>query len=344
MIRRNIIGMASAVVMLAATGCGDSDDTNGTDKDSGVQDLDSGSGRQDASVRLDAASESDAGSSQDAGIDAEVELDADVDAEVELDAALDASGTELDGGADAEVDAAVDSGTPDASLPALAAHYAFDENMGTAAADTAGEFADGTLVGGAQWVTGFNGSGSAVDLAGGPGNEAHQHVTLPANILDGCDDITVALWMRLGAVPYNTRLLDIDGTVNGFLFFTPTQYVGGAPGLNFNIYHPPGEGPSDQGVVAAYPSGTVLIDTWHHVAFTLSAGTGRLYFDGVQIGSNPMALKPSDLDYAAGAHAWIGKSMFNTGPSPDPYLDGAIDDLRISCTAYTAEQIAALAD
>jgi hypothetical protein len=368
MIRRNVIGIASTVVLLAVTACGDDGNGNGGDDDgdgavvgdagrdasgdaagsdagdSGARDSGGGSpeaGTPDASVTpdggdidaampsdgggMDAARDAEAGAPSDAATPTDAAPDAAADAAADA-ASLDAA---MDGAADAAADAAVDSG-----LPVLAARYAFNENTGTTAADTAGAFSAAMLLNGASWTTGKQ--GSALDLAGGATN---QHVALPANILEGCNDITIAMWMRLGSTPAWARLLDIDGTVDGFLFWTPTQDISGVPHMRFNIFHPPGMGADDQGVSAPYPAGTVLVNTWHHVAFTLSGGTGRLYFNGVQVGSNAMTTKPSDLTIGATAHAWLGRSTF----ASDAYLDASIDDLRISCTAYSAEQVAALA-
>lgn len=354
MIRKSVIGIASVVAMLTAAAC-DSGDHDGMEErdadvvDGGTAEPDAsaadGGVKQDADVDIDGG-EPDGGGSADAG-----EMDAAPDAELPVDAQTEDAGgdvpdaeADLDGAADAaSLDAAPDANVEepdtsvvDASLPTLAAHYTFDENTGTVAADSTDAFADAVLIDGAGWTTGQQ--GSALDLAGAPDNS---YVSLPVDILDGCDeDITIALSMRLGSLPPWARLLDIDGVENGFLYFTPTQDVGGEPHLLFNIFHPTGEGTDDQGVSAAYPEGTVLVDTWHHVAFTLSGGTGRLYFNGVEIGSNAMTTAPSDLTLGDAAHAWLGRSTFNN----DPYLDAAIDDLRVSCTAYSAAQVAALVD
>jgi hypothetical protein len=373
MIRRHVIGIASAMALLAASAC-DSGDSGGTgDDDVALDD----SGRADAGREGDASS----GATGDAGDrpDAEVKLDGgdggrtsdggDLDAARDAqvsndarseDARADGAEMQLDGAADAaqadaeqadaaqadaaqgdagpldaaQVDASSDASLPDASLPALAAWYKFDENSGTTAASSTAGFTNATLLNGASWTAGKH--GSALALGGGATN---QYAALPANIADSCDDITIALWMKLGSTPAWSRLLDIDGVTDGFLFFTPTEMINGVPHLLFNIFHPPGAGADDQRVSAAYPTGTTLVNVWHHVAFTLSVGTGRLYFDGVQVGSNAMTTKPADLTLGATAHAWIGRSTF-----PDPYLNAAIDDLRISCTAYSAAQIAALAE
>jgi hypothetical protein len=281
------------------------------------------------------------GGDGDTGADAGAETtDPDVDAAVdapESDAGGDEqtadAGSEPSPSTDAGTEPEVDASVEEPELPALAAHYTFDENAGSVASDEVGAFADAVFNGEASFAAGV--TGSAVDL---PGDPSQSYVSLPANILDGCDDITIALWMKLGSITSWSRLLDLDGGVDGFLYFTPAQDVAGTPHLYFDIFHPPGTGAPDQGVSAAYPEGVNLVDEWHHVAFTLSAGVGHLYFDGSEIGSGAMTTKPSDLTLGENAHAWIGRSMF-----PDPYLDATIYDLRVSCAAYTPEQEGRLA-
>ena len=300
----------------------DANDPSGGDED--PADPDPGTGDDDSAV--------DAGTEP-----GEPEVDAAVDAPSESDAGSGEqttdAGSEPVPGSDAGTEPEVDASTQEPELPALAAHYTFDESSGSVASDAVGAFADAVLSGAPSFTGGV--SGNALDL---PGDPTESYVSLPANILDGCDDITIALWMKLGSITNWSRLLDLDGGVDGFLYFTPAQDVGGTPHLYFDIFHPPGAGAPDQGVSAAYPAGVTLVDAWHHVAFTLSAGVGRLYFDGVEIGSGAMTTKPSDLTLGENSHAWLGRSMF-----PDPYLDATLDDLRISCTAYTAEQVSQLA-
>ncbi len=345
------MGLVSAIALLVASAC---DDLEAERQDeSEVSASDAGAGDDSPPDVMDAGDmEGDEGGARDAGSEVEPPrptLDAGPDAGDEPapppgDAGSEPDDAGDDAGTNDDGDAAIDGDDastedPDASieeptLPVLAAHYTFDESTGTVAADATGQLADAVLLDGASFSAGVH--GGAVELSGGATTE---HVSLPVDILEGCEDLTIALWMKLGSTPFWSRLLDIDGTIDGFVFFTPTQDVGGAPHLFFNIFHPTGTGANDQGVSAPYPEGTTLVDQWHHVAFTLSGGTGRLYFDGVEIGANPMATTPSDLTLGDAAHAWIGRSTF-----PDPYLDAAIDDLRISCAAYTAEQIAAIAE
>ena len=340
MIRRGLIVTAIAVLGAAcelggeAANDGERDVDDITTPDGGSS-SDTDDDPDDASTGTDPDDDGKPSEPGMEGADAGMDVDppGDGDGDSGTDEETSDAGAEPDPSQDAGADDPSDASTEDPPLPALAALYTFDENTGSEAGDSAGGFADALLNGAASWTTGV--TGSALDL---PGGASQSYVSLPANLLDSCDDITVALWMKLGSVTFWSRLLDIDGGVDGFLYFTPAQDVGGAPHLYFDIYHPPGAGAPDQGVSAAYPQGTTLVDEWHHVAFTLSGGTGRLYFDGVQIGSNAMTTKPSDLTVGENSHAWIGRSMF-----PDPYLEAAIDDLRVSCTAYTAEQVAELA-
>ena len=315
MIRNSLFGFATAVALIGMAAC---ENTGGGTSSGGRHDDDASAREDGGSVdldELDANMPGDGDGDVDAGGDGDVDAgDGDGDQDAGMDAATepepDAATT--DAGSEEEdaatEDAGSDASTEDPVLPALAAHYTFDEDQGVGAADSVGAFADAELRNGATWAQGVH--GSALSLAGGPGNEEHAYATLPADILEGCDDVTVALWMKLGALTFWSRILDIDGLVDGFVYFTPAQEMGGKPHLFFNVFHPTGIGDDNQGVSAPYPAETTLVGEWHHVAFTLSAGMGRLYFDGSEIGANAMATKPSDIGLKEGARAWLGRSLF----------------------------------
>ena len=74
--------------------------------------------------------------------------------------------------------------------------------------------------------------------------------------------------------------------------------------------------------------------TWHHVAVTMDAGnTVVLFVDGM-----PMKTQPSPsvhpADFANLTEAYLGRSR-----GQDPYFNGAIDELRIACRAFTPDEI-----
>src|SRR5262249_4217466 len=83
--------------------------------------------------------------------------------------------------------------------------------------------------------------------------------------------------------------------------------------------------------------GTLPLNTWSHVAVTLSGNTGTLYVNGTPVGTNTnMTLHPSDL--GATNQNWIGRSQY-----PDPFLNATVDDFQIYDHTLSAAHIAALA-
>lgn len=80
------------------------------------------------------------------------------------------------------------------------------------------------------------------------------------------------------------------------------------------------------------------LNQWRHVAVVLSGNTGRLYLSGIQVAQNTnLVLNPINL--GATSNVWLGRSQYTA----DPYLNGTLDDVRMSCRAYSAEDVAALA-
>ncbi len=82
-----------------------------------------------------------------------------------------------------------------------------------------------------------------------------------------------------------------------------------------------------------YAPSTLTTSGWTHVAVTLQGDTGRMYINGVEVSVNPnMTLNPANL---GGTSNWLGRSQFGH----DPYLNGALDDVRIYPRALSAEEI-----
>ena len=82
-------------------------------------------------------------------------------------------------------------------------------------------------------------------------------------------------------------------------------------------------------------TGILSTSVWHHVAVTLTAGTGLLYVDGAPVGTNSaIALTPSDL--GGTTQNCIGRSQYPA----DPYLNGLVDDFRIYRGALSASDVA----
>lgn len=204
----------------------------------------------------------------------------------------------------------------------LAVHFTFDQTSGTTVDDAAGGGEDGTLQGGASWVAGRVGS-NAIGLSGN-----NQYVSLPDGLVQGCSDFTWAGWVNLAARADWSRIFDFGSGTASNMFLTPRA---GGDTLRFAIRNNDG---AEQQI--SYNIDFPL-NAWRHVAVVLNGDTGRLFLGGAQAAQNNIVLDPSEL--GATTNTWIGRSQYEV----DPYFSGAIDDVRISCRAYSAEEIAALA-
>ena len=205
-------------------------------------------------------------------------------------------------------------------LPALVAHYRFDEPGGTVAADATGNGRTATLTG-AGWTSGR--TGNAVLLDGSAG-----HVALPAGILTGATAFSIACWLRLGAATDWSRVFDFGSGTGANMFLTPRSGTGTA---RFAITATGAGGEQRIDAPAPLPTGS-----WVHVAVTKAGSLGVLYVNGTEVARNAgMTLGPADL--GATTRNWIGRSQY-----ADPYLDAAVDSFRVYSQALTATDIAAL--
>ncbi|MEV0381640.1 beta-L-arabinofuranosidase domain-containing protein [Nonomuraea sp. NPDC050643] len=154
-----------------------------------------------------------------------------------------------------------------------------------------------------------------------------QYVSLPADIVSGLDDFTIAVWLDPAAITTWSRIFDFGTGTTRNMFLTVS--AGSAP--RFAITTSGGGGEQRVNGSGQLPAGQ-----WTHLAVTLSGGTGTLYVNGAPVGTNTaMTLKPSSLGPTA--NNWIGKSAYG-----DPYLRGSVDEFQIYGRALTGAEIAAL--
>jgi hypothetical protein len=167
--------------------------------------------------------------------------------------------------------------------------------------------------------------GNALKLSGNG-----EYVNLPKGIVSGLHDFTVSAWVNPSANSPWSRVFDFGSGTNNFMFLTLS--AGGGP-LLFADAIPT----NTAGDVIAGP-GTLPLNTWSHVAVTLSGNTGTLYVDGQPVATNNnMTITPADLGDTT--QNWIGHSQFIA----DPYLAATVDDFQIYDHALSAAEIAALA-
>jgi DUF1680 family protein len=215
-------------------------------------------------------------------------------------------------------------GQPPSPPPAFAAWHRLDETSGTTATDATGNGRTARLAGGASWSPSGR-IGGAVALDGSDG-----HLVLAEDLLAGASAYSLAAWVRLEGQPEAwSRIFDIGTGPTANLFLTP---LSGDGTLRYAIT---AGGASAEQRIDANPLAT---GRWVHVAVTYGAGTAVLYVDGAQVGRNTaVTVEPRHF----GNHVrtgYVGRSQY-----ADPYLKGAVDDVRIYGRTLGADEVAALA-
>jgi len=194
----------------------------------------------------------------------------------------------------------------------------------TSAEDASGNGRHGALAGGASITAGR--VGNAADIDGGA-----QHVDLPDALVSDCDDFTFASWVHLDANPDWNRIFDFGSSTETNMFLTPR--VGGASVLRFAIKVPGINGGAEAQLSAPF---TFPLAIWTHVAVVLEGDAGSLYVNGAPVASGTIVANPTDMGPTV--NDWLGRSQW-----PDPNFDGRLDEVHISCRAYSAQEIAELA-
>lgn len=207
-----------------------------------------------------------------------------------------------------------------APAPPLKHRYSFSELGGTTVADSAG---------GPAWNGALPNGGT---LAGGTltlSPAAQQHVQLPAGIVSGLNDFTMAAWVRFNSLSNWTRIFDFGNNTTTNMFLTPRNSVNGRVRFAITTSGASGEQRID-GV-------TLTTGAWYHIAVTLNGNIGTLYVNGVPVGTNTaMTLRPSSPGVTV--NNYIGRSQY----SWDPYLDAVLDEFRIYRVALSGSEIAAM--
>jgi hypothetical protein len=196
----------------------------------------------------------------------------------------------------------------------LVGKWTFNEGSGTIAHDSSGKGNDGTLVGGATWVTAPGSSGIQFNGSTGYINFGH------AASLNLGNAFTIEAWVKIEGVSGEAMILGKDTTLYGLSYYTNgyTYLYGGGSGSNSIGY--------------ASPKSQYI-----HLVGTVNYGVPGnnmfLYVNGVQrverISQYPM---PGN----AGNDLLAGTNLSHNG-----WFNGTIDELRLYSHALTQAEVAA---
>ena len=212
----------------------------------------------------------------------------------------------------------------------LLAHWTFDENSGTTAADSSGNGLTATLAGATgSWVPGQAGSGYQL------GGTNSRFELADSSTLQTTGAVTVAAWIKPFAASSFGVIAGIDqtgGTSNDMYSLKTT----GGDNLNFQVI---GSGTNVNLTGDTLMSLSNNGADWVHVAgvYNPTSGFAGLYVNGSEVASTPSV--PSSIQ-SVGTPFQIGHNASDSGGFP--YL-GAVDDVRVYDEALSESQIGALA-
>ncbi len=220
--------------------------------------------------------------------------------------------------------------------------WRFDDGTGLTAVDSSDNANNGTLTNGVTWSS-TGRLGGSVELPGGlpPADAAGgPTIVLGSAPLKNCTtELTVSAWVEVHAQANWARIFNFGSGTVAFTYLAATD----GAGMHFAMVSPNGV------LDAVSPIPVPSNGGWHHVAVTVtSAGsaadasaaeTVTLYIDGGVVLTQTTLTNVMPGDFSATTDNWFGRSTFPT----DPYLNAGLDEMRISCRAYTADEIKNLA-
>ena len=173
------------------------------------------------------------------------------------------------------------------------------------------------------------GYGKALDFDG-----TDDFVDLPDGLTENLTNFTFeARYFHSSDAPWQ-RIMDFGNSTSQYIQLTPVSgFAGRAPFFEIR------NGDTRERFEA---SEALELNRWYHIAAVIDASTSqnnaRIYIDGELKGQGTFPLTPQDLGNLS--NNWLGRSQF----SPDPYLSGTLDEVRIWSTARSQAEIQANKD
>ena len=147
-----------------------------------------------------------------------------------------------------------------------------------------------------------------------------------SGIINGLNEMTVMMWIRLNDSPSNyARILDFGYVDNGVKQFISVHYYESRLNLSISSNFP------NQNRI--FFSKNVPVGGWNHLSLTYSAnGNIKVYLNNEEVLSQTVGNKLSDFRFNSCS---FGSSLF----AGDPYIDMDLDDIKIFNNVLGKEEI-----
>jgi hypothetical protein len=153
----------------------------------------------------------------------------------------------------------------------------------------------------------------------------NDHITVPADVWFSGGDFTIESWVYLDDYNSYAKVIDFgNGQFNDTVSLCTSYLQTGMPLIQ--IINNGGTPVSLQSPEA------IPLNTWAHLAATLSGTSLKLYINGNEVASTTVSELPNNVNRKIN---YIGKSNTAT----DSHLKGKLDEIRVWSVARTAEEI-----
>lgn len=219
----------------------------------------------------------------------------------------------------------------DEPLPEPVVHYTMDDITDEVVPDSSGNEHHGAITGEVDTTQDADGTG-ALTL---PGGSDGGFVTLPRDILDGAQDLTVSTRVQWAGTGGQWQWIYALGTnTERYLFSTPSNGDGN--------YRTAITSSFAGGEAVVTGSGSLRADDWVNLTTTLNTTDDTLttYLNGVAVAEAATTVSAQDLlTEDAESAGFLGKSFY-----PDPLFRGTVGDFQIFTSALNGDQVATLVD
>ncbi len=204
-------------------------------------------------------------------------------------------------------------------LPDPVGHYTFEEGQGAVTLNQAGRANNGTLYG-AQWVRGPLGGAAQLD-----GVDDYIDLGMAEGLLPGAA-YSISLWVKLTGRQGGIISCASGGGWGDQRLVLAYNTYSGAPSLIWVL--------ADGHMYQQGPLPEPPLDTWAHLAMTLTGRKGVFYLDGSVIGTISYTVTPevTGIPLLIGACQGLGK----------PFLPGMVDEVAVYPEALTPVQVGML--